>query len=198
MFEWLESIDRAIVLAVNGAHSAFFDEFFWIVSNRFVWIPLYLVILHLTWKAYGWRNLVLFFGLAILLVAVTDLTSVYFFKETVQRYRPSHNLLLEHHLHFYRKSNGELYQGGQYGFVSSHAVNFFAICFYAGFCLRPKYPKMFWILLAASILVCYSRLYLAVHYFSDLFCGAVWGALWGYVFYLIFKRYCRPTVQYDK
>ena len=80
MFEWLESIDRAIVLAVNGAHSAFFDEFFWLVSNRFVWIPLYLVILHLVWKTFGWRNLVLFFGLAIALIALTDLSSVYFFK----------------------------------------------------------------------------------------------------------------------
>lgn len=189
MFEYLESIDRSLVVAINGAHNAFFDEFFWLVSDKFIWIPLYLFLLHHVWKAYQWRVLLLFFGLAILMIAVTDLSSVYFFKETIQRARPSHNLLIQDHLHFYVKHNGELYKGGSYGFVSSHAVNFFAIAILAGLTLRNYYPKLIWILLGIAVLVCYSRVYLGVHYPADVLCGGAWGALWGYIFYRIFIKF---------
>lgn len=193
MFEYLESIDRAIVLAINGTHNIVFDQFFWYVSDKIIWIPLYIYILHLVWKAQQWRNMLIFLGLAVLMIAITDLTSVYFFKETIRRYRPSHNLLLEHRLHYYQKWwNGEIYMGGDYGFVSSHAVNFFAITVFAGNVLKPNYPKMIWILLGISVLVCYSRIYLGVHYFTDVFCGGVWGAIWGYIFYRIFKKVKLP------
>ncbi len=188
MFEWLESLDRAIILAVNGAHSAFFDEFFWIVSFRLTWVPLYIVLIVLIWITLGWRKMLLFLGFAAVLIALVDTTSVLFFKEAIQRYRPSHNLLLEKKLHFYEISKGEFYQGGQYGFVSSHAVNFFALSLFAGLTLKERFPAMLWVLLGVSALVCYSRMYLGVHYFTDVFCGGLWGALWGYLFYRMFKK----------
>jgi undecaprenyl-diphosphatase len=188
MFEWLESLDRAIILAVNGTHSAFFDEFFWFVSKTATWIPLYALLLFLIFRSLGWKKMLLFLGFAVLLILIVDQTSVIFFKEAFQRYRPSHNLLLEKKLHFYEISKDEFYQGGQYGFVSSHAVNFFAITLFAGLTLRERYPKMIWILVGISCLVCYSRMYLGVHYFTDVFCGGLWGALWGYLFYRMFKK----------
>src|SRR6218665_3688804 len=188
MFEYLESIDRGIVVAINGTHNAFFDELFWLISDRFFWIPLYLFLLHHVWKTYKWRNLLIFFGLALLMIAVTDLSSVYLFKENIQRYRPSHNLLIKDQLHYYLKRNGELYTGGQYGFVSSHAVNFFALALYAGLSLRQQYSKMIWILLGVAVLVCYSRIYLGAHYLTDVTCGGIWGEIWGYIFYRIFKK----------
>jgi undecaprenyl-diphosphatase len=188
MFSWLESIDRAIILAVNGAHSAFFDEFFWMISKTLVWTPLYLLLIYLVWKSLGGKRLLIFLGTIAVLILLVDQTSVLFFKEAIQRYRPSHNTLLEHKLHYHLDANGNPYQGGQYGFVSSHAVNFFALTIFVGLTLKTYYPKLIWILLGFSILVCYSRMYLGVHYFTDVFCGGLWGALWGYIFYRIFKK----------
>ena len=193
MFEYLESIDRAIVVAVNGAHHPFFDQLFWNISNTLTWVPLFLFILHRVWKAYQWRNFLIFLGMAALMIAITDQTSVHLFKNVVLRYRPSHNLLIKDQLHYYMKKNGELYTGGDYGFISSHAVNFFAIALFAGMALRKHYPKMIWLLLAAAAIVCYSRIYLGVHYLTDVMCGGAWGAMWGYIFYRIYMKVKLPV-----
>lgn len=193
MFEYLESIDRSIVVAVNGTHNPFFDEFFWLVSSTLFWAPLYLYLLHTVWKTYRWRNFLIFLGLVALMILVTDKSSVLLFKDTVQRYRPSHNLLIKDQLHYYLKKNGELYVGGDYGFISSHATNFFAITLFAGMTLRKRYPKLIWILLGISVLVCYSRIYLGVHYLTDVLCGAVWGTIWGYIFYRIYMKVKLPV-----
>jgi undecaprenyl-diphosphatase len=195
MIEWLESIDRAIVLAVNGMHTPVLDEICWFISARWPWIPLYLFLLYLVWKQLGTRKALLFLGIALLTIAVVDVTSVYFFKETFQRYRPSHHALLTNRLHFYpiglnAEGKMDYYKGGMYGFVSSHATNFFALTLLVGLSLKRFYPKLIWILIGISVLVCFSRLYLGVHYLSDLVCGALWGSLLGYLSYrFLVRRY---------
>lgn len=183
MIEWLESIDRAIVLAVNSWHTPFLDELFWYISARWTWIPLYLLLIYLSWAQFGLRKTFWFVGIVLFTVAMVDLTSVYFFKEMFQRYRPSHHALLTDRLHFYRLPNGEFYKGGMFGFVSSHASNFFAVSVLTGLSLRKGYPKLIWILLGISVIVCFSRLYLGAHYLSDLIAGAVWGSLLAWLGY---------------
>lgn len=190
MIDWLEGIDRSIVLTINGWHSPLLDEICWLLSARWPWIPLYLLLIYFSWKQFGTRKLFLFLGIVALTIAIVDLTSVYFFKEAVQRYRPSHHALLTEKLHFYRLANGDDYKGGMYGFVSSHATNFFAITVLAGLSLKPRYPKLIWILAGISALVCFSRIYLGVHYLSDVVCGAIWGSLLAWISYrFLVKRY---------
>ncbi len=198
MIDWLESIDRSIVLTVNSWHTPFLDEFFWFISARWPWIPLYLFLLFLCWKQFGTRKTLVFVGIVIATIALVDLTSVYFFKEAFQRYRPSHHAWLTNRLHFYLLKESEFrdgkfypseyYKGGSYGFISSHATNFFAISTLIGFSLKQYYPKLLWILFAISILVCFSRLYLGVHYLSDLIGGALWGGSLAYVSYRLFVK----------
>lgn len=188
MFEYLESIDRSIVLAVNSWNTPFLDQFFWIVSKTAAWIPFYLLVLYLVWRHYGIKTMLVFLGMALVMVAVVDSSTTYLFKETIQRYRPSHNLLLEKKLHFFVKSNGDVYQGGQFGFFSSHASNNAAIAMLSWFFLRRFYPLMKWILVLSIILICLSRVYLSVHYLSDVLCGAIWGILWAFVFWKLYQR----------
>jgi undecaprenyl-diphosphatase len=153
--------------------------------------------LWLAWKQFGTKKTLLFLVIVALTIAIVDISSVYLFKELFQRYRPSHHAWLTDRLHLYPlkidPKTGkvlEVYKGGMFGFVSSHATNFFAVTVLAGLSLRPRYPKLIWVLLGISIVVCFSRLYLGVHYFSDLFCGALWGSLLAYLSYrLLVKRF---------
>jgi len=175
MIEWLESVDRAIVLTVNGWNTPFLDEFMWLVSAKLIWIPFYLFLLFLFYRKSDWKQAGIFLLLAIAAVGASDFTSSQLIKDTVMRYRPSHHALLTDQLHFYTYSNGDVYKGGQYGFVSSHAANFFAVCTFAFLALKPWYSKIGWVF-GVAILVAFSRLYLGVHYLSDLIGGALLGA----------------------
>jgi undecaprenyl-diphosphatase len=194
MIETLEGIDRAIVLAINGWNSPFLDQVMWILSKTAVWIPAYAVLLYLVFKQFGLKYLLVFTVLAVAMIALVDSSTTFLFKETIQRYRPSHHLWLTKHLHFHTFPDGSLYQGGQYGFFSSHASNNAAIACIAWLCLRHAYPRLKWILIASVSVICYSRIYLAVHYFTDVLAGVTWGILWGIVFYRIFKYIRNKTI----
>ena len=175
--EWLESIDRSFVIWVNSWNTPFFDEFMWIVSGKLTWIPLYLLLLALYIRSFNWRKGLLFLFSALLCLALTDQISVHLFKDTFLRYRPSHHALLTDHLHFYDLGNKDLYKGGLYGFVSSHAANFAGICFFAFLQLRNEYRWLKYILILSVMVVCLSRIYLGVHYLSDVFFGALLGII---------------------
>jgi len=183
MIEFLEEIDRSIVVAINGWNSPFMDEVMWWISARITWIPLYLILLYLAFKTLTRNQLFLFLGLIGLTIALTDLTSVHLFKNVFLRYRPSHNLLLTDHLHYYLIKPGEYYKGGEYGFVSSHAANFFAIITFVSLVLKARYPKLVYPLLFIGILIAYSRIYLGVHYLSDVFVGGLVGSAIAFLVY---------------
>jgi undecaprenyl-diphosphatase len=176
----LESIDRAIVLFVNGLHTPLLDEIMWFLSGRFSLIPLYLLLLILLKSQNSWRNTFIILSGLTFSILLADQISVHLFKNGFERYRPSHNEDLKHLLHFYEVKPGEYYQGGKYGFVSSHAANFFALIAF----IFPFYKeKKNWILaglILVGILIAISRIYLGVHYFSDVLVGAILGILVGF------------------
>lgn len=185
MIEWLEQIDRSIIATINSWNSPALDDFFYTVSSRIVWVPLYILTIFFLQRSYGWKKTFLFLALTIAVTALADFSSVILFKETVQRYRPSHNLFLHDLLHFYRNPDGSFYLGGQYGFVSSHATNFAVLVTLVGLSMKHDYPNLVYWFTGATVLVCYSRMYLGVHYFSDIAGGLIWGSLIGFVAYLV-------------
>ncbi|MDR0801571.1 phosphatase PAP2 family protein [Fluviicola sp.] len=195
MFEPLKAIDRSIVLAVNSWNTPFLDQFFWMVSKTMPWVPFYLLILYFVWKKNGLKTMFVFLGMALLLVAIVDSSTTFLFKETIQRYRPSHNLLLENRLHFFVKSNGDAYRGGQYGFFSSHASNNAAIALFSWFFLRKYYPRLKWLLIFCVGLIGLSRIYLTVHYLSDVLCGIIWGLLWAFVFWKLYRWFISKKIR---
>ncbi len=187
MMETLEAIDRSIVLFINGLHTPFLDEFMWWVSSRILWVPLYLLLIYLGYRQLHRKELLIYVGCVILAVILADQISVHLFKDVFLRYRPSHNLLLVDQLHFYQLTNGEFYKGGMYGFISSHAANFFAIVGTSVLVLKKSNTKFKISLFAIAALVAFSRVYLGVHYFSDVFVGALVGmAIAWFVYKAIF------------
>jgi len=149
------------------------------ISGIWIWIPLYvgLVIYIKHHQPQNWGFVLLF---ACILVSLTDQISVHLFKEVFLRYRPSHNLVLRSRLHLVND-----YAGGLYGFISSHAANTFGIAAYIGLVCRTYQPQLRKWLFAWASLVSLSRIYLGVHYPSDVVVGAIVGILLGFmIFYL--------------
>ena len=180
MMNKLESIDRAFVLFVNGLHTPFLDEFMWFLSGKLSLVPFYLLLLFLLKRTYSWKILgIILLGLTIS-IFISDQISVHLFKNIVERYRPSHNEHLKQLLHFYEVKPGEYYTGGKYGFVSSHAANFFAMVAFIYPFFKVNKRLILIVLVVIGIMVALSRIYLGVHYLSDVIVGAILGIIVGY------------------
>jgi undecaprenyl-diphosphatase len=191
MMEQLEAIDRWLVVAINGCNTPFLDELFWLISGKLIWIPFYVLVLAAIYRKYNWKVMLAFFVSVVLSIVITDQLSTHAFKEVFLRYRPSHNLLLTDKLHFYQIKPGDFYKGGQYGFISSHAANFAAMAalIYAFFSTTYRFLR--WLLPLIVLIVCLSRVYLGVHYVSDVLAGAIVGCLVGFSVHYLFHNYFR-------
>lgn len=170
----LDEADKVVTLAMNFNGGSFADTFFYSVSNSLSWLPLGLLFCFLLYKKHGdnWRRMVaILFGL-IVTVTLCDQISASIIKPLVMRPRPSHCPEICWLLHYV---NG--YHGGHYGFVSSHAANAFGGVAYCCIIIRRWRFTVLSFLFAA--VVSYSRIYLGVHYFGDVLCGAVLGLFIG-------------------
>ncbi len=175
MLETLINWDTDLFLFLNGMHSPFWDQVMWLITGKWIWIPLYLFILGWFIRDYRWKAAVLLI-FVVILITLSDQSSVHLFKAVFQRLRPCHDPGIADLVH---TVNGKC--GGKYGFVSSHAANTFAIAFFSLLLIRNRYYSIS-IIIWASI-VSYSRIYLGVHFPGDIIVGALLGALIGYIVY---------------
>ncbi len=181
--EKIEQIDRQLLFAINGSNSPLFDTIMWWVSKPVFGIPFYLLFVFLLYKSFGWKNTFLLVLCAVLAVGLADLSAKYLFKEMFERFRPSQNLEIKEQLHYVNN-----YHGGMYGFVSSHAANMFAIAMLIGLWLKKKIRYSLHFLLIWAAIIGYSRIYLGVHYPTDVVCGALLGMLIAILMYKVIIR----------
>lgn len=176
MIDFLTNLDSQLFLFLNGLHSEFWDSIMWWVSGKEEWIPLYLVLLGWLIFRFKWRILYLI-PFIVLLIVLSDQISV-LIKNTVQRFRPTHDPEIGNLVNTLNN-----YRGGKYGFVSSHAANSFALAIFTSLILKNRWFTVFIFFWAA--LVSYSRIYLGVHYPGDILFGALLGiALGMFTFWL--------------
>lgn len=184
MKEAIESLlpfERDLFFALNGSESQFLDNVMWTISGRFVWIPFFLFIIFLFFYKAPLKTAIPLTIFLILVFAASDLVSSSFFKPFFERYRPTHH---PDFMEFVDTLND--YRGGRFGFISGHATNSFGLATFLSLVYRNRFvtlASIFWALLNS-----YTRIYLGVHFISDIIAGAAVGALIAYLLYLVYNN----------
>ena len=179
--EALGTLDERFFLFLNGLHTDWMDKVMIAVTQMWVWLPLYLLMIYWTVKQYGKRCWWIFIALGIV-VLCSDQLSAHVCKPLFQRLRPCYNVDLQDLIYLPKGM-----AGGKYGFVSSHAANTFAIAAFMTAALRKNRAWVGIVLYLWAFISSYSRIYLGFHYPGDIFCGAVLGILVGLILWKVFQ-----------
>lgn len=189
----LLDIDRELLSFFNGSDSVFLDNLVVILTSGLTWIPLYLSLLYIVIKNNEtMRQIMLVVGCVILCIIISDGVADFIVKPLVGRFRPSNDPYVKYTLDIVKDIRGT-----QYGFFSAHASNTFCIAMFFSLLVRKR---SFVIAMCTwSLVNCWTRMYLGLHYPGDILFGLLWGGLTGaFVYYVYIKSYLRmyPNFNY--
>lgn len=170
MYEIIQE-DKEAFLFLNNLGNPAYDQFWILISEKWIWIPLYIIFLYLLYKNFKLRSLIFILIFIALGLTVSDQIAG-IFKFGIARLRPCHDPSLDNIMR-------EVYCGGKFGFYSSHASNAFFIAQFMTMMMRKKYRWLPIFLFFWAAVVSYSRIYLGVHFPMDILMGAAMGTLLG-------------------
>ena len=177
----LSTIDSDLFLFLNGLHAEWMDKVMVLFTDMWVWLPLYLLLIYWAVKQYGKHCWWVFLAVGLVVLCSDQLAS-HVCKPLFHRIRPCYNADFQDLIHLPKGM-----AGGQYGFVSSHAANTFAIAAFLTPVLRKFRPWAAILLYLWAFISSYSRIYIGYHYPGDIIAGAILGILVGMVFWKLFQ-----------
>lgn len=177
----------------NGSHHLLLDQLVQLLTSGFTWIPLYIMLFIIVIRNNETMGqIALVVGGAMLCVVLADGLADGLIKPLTERIRPLNDPMVKDSL---------LLQPGMnlksFSFCSAHAANTMAIAVFFALLVRSKLLST--TLVVWSLVNCWTRLYLGVHYPSDIVCGLLLGLLVGILVYLLYlKMYRRisPKITY--
>jgi undecaprenyl-diphosphatase len=181
MLEQELDCEKSAFLILNGGHSPLKDQFFWLFSGKTVWIPLIIVFIAVLFykNKSHWKETLLILSAIFLVVMCCDQFASGFCKPFFHRFRPTH------HPEFMNDVQTVFnYRGGNYGFISSHAANAFGFVTFTALFFR--YNIYTFVMFLWAGITSYSRIYLGVHFISDIVGGLLAGGFIGWAIYRVY------------
>ena len=177
--------DKQAMIFLNNLGSSTFDPFWILVSEKWFWIPLYVIFLYFLYKNFNKKSL--FYILLFVALGITASDQIAnIFKFGFERLRPCHDPSLEGLLR-------EVKCGGKFGFYSAHSSNSFFVATYLTILLGKKIKQLPYFLFVWAAIVAYSRVYLGMHFPGDIIVGAIMGILLALFFGTLAKKVIKKS-----
>jgi len=174
------NIDIKLLHLLNGSDSLLLDGFMITLTTPVTWALLYIALLVLVIKNnQHFNQIILIISAALLCVLLSSYIDNVIVKPAVCRLRPFVDPIA---------GDVDTVPGNietSYSFFSAHAANTFSL--FVFFCLAVRSKILDLTLFIWSMVNCYSRLYLGVHYPTDILVGIICGALVAILLYLLYK-----------
>ena len=177
MFDSILQTDREALIFLNNLGTEFWDPLWLGITNQKNWIPLFLFIIYLLFKTFGWKKALFVVLVMIILVAFSDqFTNL--IKNTFERLRPNRNPNINHLLRRSINPKG-------FSFMSGHATTSTFFTVFTILVLRHRY-KYIYFMLIFPLVFAYSRLYLGVHFPIDILTGFFIGTSFAFLYYKLY------------
>ena len=180
MLDKIIALDKKLFVFLNGLGSSSYDELWLLITKQLYWTPFFLVVFYLLYKKIGWKNFLIALVFIALLILLCDQTAN-LFKNTFERLRPCNDLQIKDSIRIVKHSDS-------FSFFSGHAANSTATTVFVFFIIK-KYYKYAFLLFLFPLIFAYSRIYLGLHFPSDILTGYLFGASFGFLFYKGYHYY---------
>lgn len=175
----INTFDKTLYKLANQTLSAeWLDPVMYYFSHKYFWIPLYCIVMVFIIQTFRKKAIVAILALAIVVVAADRISSGVM-KPYFKRTRPCHEMELT------PRQVSNVFCSDTGSMPSSHAANHFGVAMFMVLLFGySRKSALFWFVWAAAI--AYSRVYLGVHYPTDVMAGAVLGIAIGWLLYKIY------------
>ena len=184
MLEKIIHFDKELLVFLNGLGSPTFDGVWLLITKQVYWTPFFLIVFYLLQKKLGWKNFGYYIFFTALLILLCDQTAN-LFKNGFQRLRPCNDEELKGIIRVVKSSSS-------FSFFSGHATNSMATAVFT-FMISKKYYKHAYVLFLFPLIFAYSRIYLGLHFPTDIITGYIFGATFGFICYKLYRKYILKT-----
>lgn len=192
-FSKIQDMDMQVLSLFNGSDNIMLDQMVQILTSGLTWIPLYVMLFFVVMRNNETMGqIALVVGSAIFCVLFADGLVDGIIKQLAERWRPSNDPTFK-----YMVQVVDDIRPKGYSFCSAHAANTMSLAVFFSLLIRSKMLTI--ALVIWSLINCWTRLYLGVHYPSDILCGMIIGIIVGILVYLLYyKIYLRisPKINY--
>ncbi|MBP7373646.1 MAG: phosphatase PAP2 family protein [Prevotella sp.] len=174
-------LDRELLSFFNQNDNLLMDGVIKTLTSGITWIPLYLSLFYMVVKNNETMGQIFFIvGGVLLSIMLSGGVDDLIIKPLVARPRPLNDLATK-----YVVDTVYGVSSNQFSFFSAHAANTFALATFMALLVRSgilNFGLFVWAAINA-----YTRLYLGMHYPSDILVGTLWGMISGAIAYFVYS-----------